>query len=136
MVLIHEDEFFPADLILLASSNEKASCLIKTSSLDGETAPKIKKVAKGMDWLIPSGGKAFKPDELLCTGKVNVEAPCSNLYSFEGRIEMGGRAFQLSYEQMLLKGTQLMHTPWVLAFVAYTGRETRILMNSHQGSLK
>jgi len=29
-----------------------------------------------------------------------------------------------------------MHTAWVLAFVAYTGQETRIMMNSTVGSIK
>ena len=49
---------------------------------------------------------------------------------------MGGRVFYLTYEQMLLKGTQLMNTQWVLAFVAYTGKETRIMMNSQIGNVK
>ena len=82
IVLVHEDEFFPADLILLASCNDKANCLIKTSSLDGETAPKIKKVSKGLDWLVPSGSNEFAPDQFLCTAKVDIEAPNCNLYSF------------------------------------------------------
>ena len=136
ILLIKEDEFFPADLVMLASCNDKANCLIKTSSLDGETAPKIKKVAKGLDWLVPSGSAEFKPDQLLCTAKVNVEPPNSNLYSFEGQMKMGGRNFYLDYEQMLLKGTQLMNTSWVLAFVTYTGKETRIMMNSQTGNVK
>ena len=105
IVLIKEDEFFPADLVLLASSNEKASCLVKTSSLDGETAPKLKKVAKDLDWKIPSGGKQSRLSELLCTGKVTVEAPNSNLYLFEGKLEVAGRQYSLSYEQFLLKNT-------------------------------
>ena len=57
ILLVEQDEFFAADLILLATSNDKANCMIKTSSLDGETAPKIKKVAKGLDWLVPSGSE-------------------------------------------------------------------------------
>ena len=98
VLLIKEDEFFPADLILLASSSESAQCLIKTSSLDGESAPKVKKVPKGIDWCIPSGGDKFSPDELIVTGKATIEAPHSNLYSFEGKLEISKRAFILSYE--------------------------------------
>ena len=40
------------------------------------------------------------------------------------------KTFNLSYEQSLLKGTQLMNTAWIIGFVAYTGKETRIMMNS------
>lgn len=130
IVLVLEDEFFPADAVLLASSNEKATCLVKTSSLDGETAPKLKKVPKGVNWLIPSGGKLFSPDEFLCTGKVTIEGPHSNLYAFEGKVEIAKKTFNLTYEQMLLKGTQLMNTSWIVGFVAYTGKETGIMMNS------
>ena len=136
VILIQEDEFFPADMVLLASSQENASCLVKTSSLDGESAPKIKKVSKGSDWVIPSGGKLFSPDEFLCTGKCSIEGPSSNLYSFDGKMMIAKKTFSLNYEQSLLKGTQLMNTDWVIGFVAYTGKETRIMMNSQTSSLK
>ena len=36
VLLIEEDEFFPADMVLLATSQDNASCLVRTSSLDGE----------------------------------------------------------------------------------------------------
>ena len=36
----------------------------------------------------------------------------------------------------MLKGTQLTNTDWVIGFVAYTGKETRIMMNSQTGSIK
>ena len=117
-------------MVLLATSNDNATCLIKTSSLDGESAPKIKKVPKGVDWVIPSGGKYFSPDEFLCTGRCNIEGPNSNLYAFDGSMEISKKSFNLTYDQILLKGTQLMNTDWVIGFVAYTGKETRIMMNS------
>ena len=37
---------------------------------------------------------------------------------------------------MLLKGTQLTNTEWVIGFVVYTGKETRIMMNSAEGNVK
>ena len=136
ILLIHEDEFFPADLILLTTSKENATCLVKTSSLDGEAAPKMKKVAKGLDWFIPSGGKRFSPDEFVCTGRVEAEGPHSNLYTFTGKLEIAKRIHNLTYDQMILKGTQLMNTEWILAMAVYTGNETRILLNSQVSRLK
>jgi magnesium-transporting ATPase (P-type) len=58
------------------------------------------------------------------------------LYAFDGSIEIAKRTYNLNYEQMLLKGTQLTNTEWIIGFVAYTGKETRIMMNSFDGKVK
>lgn len=42
IVKITQDEFFPADLILLNSSAPKGICYIETKNLDGETNLKHK----------------------------------------------------------------------------------------------
>lgn len=36
IIMIKKDEPFPADLVMLCSSNKEGSCYIMTSSLDGE----------------------------------------------------------------------------------------------------
>ena len=51
-------------------------------------------------------------------------------------MEIAKRTYNLTYEQMLLKGTQLTNTEWIIGFVIYTGKETRIMMNSSEGSVK
>ena len=37
---------------------------------------------------------------------------------------------------MLLKGTYLRNTKWIVGLVVYTGKETRIMMNSQTGRNK
>ena len=59
LVLAEEDEMFPADLVLMASSDPTASCYIQTSSLDGEKALKTRKIPKNLDIVVPSGGAKF-----------------------------------------------------------------------------
>ena len=79
----------------------------------------------------------FDPTDMLVTAQVDSEPPNGNLYQFNGNLHVGKkRYFALSHEQLLLKGTYLKNTQWVLGFVVYTGRETRIMMNSQLGSHK
>ena len=42
IILVKEDEYFPADTILLESSSKNDECFVQTSSLDGERALKHK----------------------------------------------------------------------------------------------
>lgn len=46
IVKIKENEYFPADLILLNSSASKGICYIETKNLDGETNLKHKQANK------------------------------------------------------------------------------------------
>lgn len=132
VVLVNDNEDFPADMIVLATSQPDATCFVQTSSLDGEKNLKTKRAAKNLDKLFPSGGN-FHAQDLLLVGQVDAEAPNGNLYAFNGNLFVGKhRYFPLSSEQLLLKGTQLKNTKWLVGCVVYTGRETRIMMNSQQ----
>ena len=42
IVKVKNEEFFPADLILLSSSEAHGSCFVETKNLDGETNLKAK----------------------------------------------------------------------------------------------
>ena len=44
IVKIHKNEYFPADLLLLETSNSKGQALVETKNLDGETNLKAKRV--------------------------------------------------------------------------------------------
>ena len=136
MILVHDNEDFPADIVVIATSQLEANCFVQTSSLDGEKNLKTKKAPKNLNKLVPSGGD-YHPSDLLITGQVDAEAPNGNLYSFNGNLYIGKKKyFSLNHEQLLLKGTQLKNTKWVVGFVVYTGKETRIMMNSQLGSHK
>lgn len=75
VVKVLENEFFPADLILLNSSGPKGICYIETKNLDGETNLKHKVANKEV--------MAYCKDEKSCIqfkGAVRSEGPSDKIY--------------------------------------------------------
>lgn len=48
VIRVEDEEYFPADIVLLNSSNKDGSCYIMTSSLDGEKNLKHKCAIEGI----------------------------------------------------------------------------------------
>jgi P-type E1-E2 ATPase len=46
IIEVNNEEFLPADLVILRTSDPKGSCYIETKNLDGETNLKIKSASK------------------------------------------------------------------------------------------
>ena len=69
-------------------------------------------------------------------GECVSEQPNTELYQYTGKVTICGETFALNANQLLLKGAVLKNTDWVLAFVLYTGRETKLMMNSQQARFK
>jgi len=131
IVKVVNTKFFPADLILLASSEPQGMCYIETANLDGETNLKIRSS-------LSFTSKMTKTQDLVnFSGTIQCELPNRQLYEFVGNIIATGEpAVPLSSTQLLLRGAKLMNTPWVYGVVVYTGHESKLLMNSTKAPLK
>ena len=46
VIKIHKNEFIPADIVILHTSNPKGTCYVETKNLDGETNLKMKVTEK------------------------------------------------------------------------------------------
>ena len=99
------EDTFPADLAILASSND-GECFIKTSSLDGEKNLKKRIQADGLD-LYYTNSTLNVDKYISVTGELQCEIPNKNLESFKGNINIEGKDYTLSEKQLLLKGASL-----------------------------
>ncbi|KAF2400830.1 phospholipid-transporting ATPase [Trichodelitschia bisporula] len=134
IVRVESEEPFPADLILLASSEPEGLCYIETANLDGETNLKIKQA-------IPETAHLVSHSELSrLGGRVRSEQPNSSLYTYEGTLTMqaggGEKELPLSPEQLLLRGATLRNTPWIHGVVVFTGHETKLMRNATATPIK
>uniref|UniRef100_A0A0N5AZW4 Phospholipid-transporting ATPase n=1 Tax=Syphacia muris TaxID=451379 RepID=A0A0N5AZW4_9BILA len=130
IVRIENDEFFPADLLLLSSSEKYALSYIETSNLDGETNLKIK---QGLE-CTSEKTEIEQLSELTC--EICCEQPNKNVNQFIGTLYIGAASYPLSINQILLRGARLKNTSFVNGIVLYTGHEAKLLMNSTTAPLK
>lgn len=135
--MVKEDQYFPADLILIKSSNASGLAYIETKNLDGETNLKHKSCLKELQATITSPEKAT-----ALRGLITCESPNDQLYKFEGTLNLGSDnpvssdAFSLDHNSLLLRGTSLRNTEWVYGLVVYSGHDTRIMKNQSKTRTK
>jgi len=134
IVRVESEQPFPADLILLASSEPEGLCYIETANLDGETNLKIKQALPETATLVGSGELS------RLGGRLRSEQPNSSLYTYEGTLTMqaggGERELPLNPEQLLLRGATLRNTPWIHGVVVFTGHETKLMRNASAAPIK
>jgi magnesium-transporting ATPase (P-type) len=130
-VRIQNGQFFPADLILLSSSESSGIAYIETSSLDGETNLKIRQAHSSTCHLISMDIlKNF-------TAVIECEPPNENLNEFRGKLASpDGEVYPLTLTQLLLRGAKLKSTSWIFAVAIYTGHDAKLLMNSKTAPIK
>lgn len=134
IVRVESEEPFPADLVLLASSEPEGLCYIETANLDGETNLKVKQA-------IPETAQLVSPADLgRLAGRVRSEQPNSSLYTYEATLTMSGGAREkelpLAPDQLLLRGATLRNTHWVHGVVVFTGHETKLMRNATATPIK
>lgn len=125
IIKINENEWFPADVVLLATSNESQESYVETMALDGETNLKPKRPHTELSKNI-SQVPGLKSMRALFT----IEEPNIDLYNFEGQLRISDATFALGSENVAYRGSILRNTKSVLGLVVFTGEETKIRMNN------
>ena len=110
IVLLHENETIPADIVLLGSSEPENACYVETKNLDGETNLKSKSSPLG-----PESPVSMDASRLASLGLVvEAEKPNGNLYAFNGnlRLQVQNVDFRcsLNINNLLLRGSIIRNT--------------------------
>lgn len=163
-IIVRDDENFPADLLCLRSALPDNVCFIRTTNLDGETNLKIRKPLDIKGLRVASMAEVMHLDLTLQAeppnknlhkfrGKAVVRheeyaamplSPGSDrmLWEAEGGAggERGGATpsveVAVTMNEMLLRGCTLKNSSEIVGLVVYTGKQTRIQMNSTKTPLK
>ena len=155
IIKVKEDEFFPADCILLNTSEESNCCYIETKSIDGETNLKFKKSNKN----IIDMTKNNKDEKNLIVYDKNIiqcQPPNEYIYEFNGKFIRNNNdnnniiinndednnnnknncEIFLDIDNFILRGCSLKQTSYVYAIVIYVGHDTKIMRNSVTAKVK
>ena len=125
VVRVNENEFFPADMIMLSSTEEQGVFYVETKSLDGETNLKLKSVQKDM---CPQFEVFSALDSL--NGTISIHTPNNRIHNFDGSFVSEQFTAPLSNDNVALRGMSLRNTESVTGIVVYSGHESKIQMNS------
>ena len=179
VVRVKNNAEFPADIVLMQSSDATGVCYVETANLDGETNLKVKASA-GVGVESGEDADAREVFEKLRDARVECEAPNNQLYKFEGKlvgvaagvtekvdaaatagIEPAAnddddddddaskdavapadvrradgfsptffpREIPLGVDNVLLRGSTLRNTTWILGVVVFTGKDSKLMKN-------
>ncbi|EJS44206.1 dnf3p [Saccharomyces arboricola H-6] len=130
-VLLTQDDWIPADLLLLTCDGENNECFVETMALDGETNLKSKQPHPELNKLTKAASGLAN-----INAQVTVEDPNIDLYNFEGNLELKNSRndtimkYPLGSDNVIYRGSILRNTQNAVGMVIFSGEETKIRMNA------
>eukprot|EP00117_Sycon_ciliatum_P050276 scpid17443/ scgid35512/ Probable phospholipid-transporting ATPase ID; ATPase class I type 8B member 2 len=121
ILLLKNNDFVAADLLVLRSSEPNGLCFVETAELDGETNLKVRQSVDG----VPT-----TEDLTAFNGIVRCERPNNVLDKFEGALVCHDKTLSLDNSNMLLRGCKLRNTKWMYGVVVFAGHQTKLMQNS------
>ncbi|CDZ96254.1 phospholipid-translocating atpase [Phaffia rhodozyma] len=128
-IKIYNNEGFPADVVICATSEEEDVAYIETKNLDGETNLKSRHAVPEL---------AHLRSALSCSTarfRIDCEPPEVNMFRLNAAVVAPGPdgvevKHPINLETSLLRGCVLRNTAWVIGIVMFTGADTKIVANS------
>lgn len=125
-VKIMDNESFPADILICATSEDENVAFVETKNLDGETNLKSRNAVPSLTHLRTATDCMNK----LNTFRVDCDRPDTNMYKLNGAVVTNEEKYPVDVQMTLLRGTILRNTSWAIGVVLFTGLDTKIVLNS------
>jgi phospholipid-transporting ATPase len=136
IVKVYNNQQFPADLLLLSTSDENGICYVETKNLDGETNLKFRQANPSLHKLIHSKDENVLSNlNYVCITK----PPNEFIYKFDATLYetnkdgniLDRKKFELfSNKSFLLRGCALRQTDYIIGVAIYVGPHTKSMINS------
>ncbi|CAG5867107.1 unnamed protein product [Menidia menidia] len=131
VVRLKKNDFIPADILLLSSSNPNSLCYVETAELDGETNLKFKMGLRATDERLQTERQLAEFGALI-----ECEEPNNRLDKFMGTMLWDSERYPLELDNMLLRGCKIRNTEWCHGLVIYAGADTKIMRNGGKTRFK
>ncbi|KAF9449587.1 phospholipid-translocating P-type ATPase [Macrolepiota fuliginosa MF-IS2] len=125
-VKIMDNEPIPADVLICSTSEDENVAYVETKNLDGETNLKSRHAVAPLTH-IRSAADCISPQN---TFRIDCDRPDTNMYRLNATVRVDKDVVPVDMQMILLRGTVLRNTGWVIGIVLYTGEDTRIVMNA------
>lgn len=139
IIVLKDSDEVPADILLLSVGNEEHQCYVDGSDIIGEGGLKIKSPAKETQAIINTVNFQ-QAVESLSFIDYDLHAVDSNMAfkGFSGKFRMATSPTStiVSIKNLILRGMKIVHTPWIIGVVVYTGIETKMWINNLKKSTK
>ncbi|KAM6217827.1 phospholipid-transporting ATPase IC [Rhynchocyon petersi] len=131
VIRLKKNDFIPADILLLSSSEPNSLCYVETAELDGETNLKFKMALEVTDQALQRENALAKFD-----GFIECEEPNNRLDKFTGTLFWRNSSFPLDADKILLRGCVIRNTDFCHGLVIFAGADTKIMRNSGKTRFK
>uniref|UniRef100_A0A665W8D1 Phospholipid-transporting ATPase n=1 Tax=Echeneis naucrates TaxID=173247 RepID=A0A665W8D1_ECHNA len=131
VVRLKKNDFIPADILLLSSTNPNSLCYVETAELDGETNLKFKMGLRVTDEKLQDERKLAQFDALI-----ECEEPNNRLDKFTGTMHWENKRYPLDLDNMLLRGCKIRNTEECRGLVIFAGADTKIMRNGGKTRFK
>ncbi|RHZ23759.1 hypothetical protein DYB37_003274 [Aphanomyces astaci] len=140
ILFLKDKDEMPADVLILATSEEEGRCFVETCNLDGETNLKRRTACEPIAKLI--GFRALndpvideakhKQSCVAFRGSVEYEQPNNRLYNFTGvvKAEALADAAPIGPTNIILRGCSIRSCSYIFGVVLFAGRESKLMQNA------